>query len=201
METLALLLTVAAVTLAGAASPGPGFLALVRAAAARGRGAGLRTAAGLVSGSVVWACAALFGLGLLFELAPWLQTALRLAGAAYLAWLALSLWRGAARPPAEAPEPARRPFRAALLLQLSNPKAAVFFGSVFVTVLPAQAPAALALAILATVPAVEFLWFSALALAFSTAPVRARYARLRGAIDRICGGLMAALAARLAWAG
>ncbi|MFT6775063.1 MAG: threonine/homoserine/homoserine lactone efflux protein [Paracoccaceae bacterium] len=200
LATFMILLGVAAVDLAGAASPGPGFLAVTRIAAANGRRAGLACALGLATGSALWAAAALFGLGAVFAAAPWAQTTLRLAGAVYLMWLAAALWRrGGAAATDAPPAPVRRPFRGAVLLQMANPKTAVFFGSIFLTVLPAHPSLALACAIIATVAATEALWFAALALAFGSAPVQARYARLRGRIDRVCGALMAALGARLAW--
>lgn len=195
-EILLALLTVAAVDLAGAASPGPAFVSLTRTAAARGRGAGLRCALGLATGSSLWAGAAMFGLAAVFAAAPWLTEVLRLGGAAYLAWLALKMWRGAGRPATG--EAGRRPFRGAILLQMSNPKTAVFFGSIFVTLVPADPSPLLAAAIVATVFATEVLWFSVLALAFGAAPVRRRFEKARGWIDRICGAAMIALAARLA---
>lgn len=200
LATLMILLGIAAIDLAGAVSPGPGFLALTRISASAGRRAGLACALGLATGSALWATAALFGLAAVFAAAPWAQTALRLVGAAYLMWLAVALWRrGGAAATDAPPAPVRRPFRGAVLLQMANPKTAVFFGSIFITVLPAHPSPALAAGIIATVALTEALWFGFLAMAFGSAPVQARYARLRGRIDRVCGALMAALGARLAW--
>jgi threonine/homoserine/homoserine lactone efflux protein len=175
-------------------------VAITRIAASSGRRAGLLCALGLAAGSALWAAAALFGLAAVFAAAPWAQTALRLAGAAYLIWMAVRLWRRADAPIAPLAPRKGHPFRSAVLLQLANPKTAVFFGSIFITVAPAHPSPALAGAIIATVALTETLWFAALALAFGSAPVQRRYARLRGRIDRVCGAAMACLGARLIWA-
>jgi threonine/homoserine/homoserine lactone efflux protein len=198
-EIALILLGVAAVDLAGAVSPGPGFVSLTRVAASHGRRAGLKCALGLAVGSSLWAAAALFGLAALFAAAPWAQAALKLGGAIYLIWLAFKLWSNSDAPDADAPKAIARPFRGAVLVQMANPKTAVFFGSIFITVLPAHPSPMMAAGIVATVLFTEIAWFSLLALAFGAAPVQARYRALRGRIDRVCGALMAALGARLAW--
>lgn len=199
-ETLLVLLSIAAVDLAGAASPGPAFLGITRTAAAGGRGAGLRFGLGLACGSAIWAGAALFGLSAVFAAAPWLEGALKLAGAAYLLYLAVTLWRRAARGADIRAEAApKSPFRSAVLLQMANPKTAVFFGSIFITVAPADPTPAMSAMIAGTVALTEILWFSTLALAFGSEAVQRRYARVGATVDRICGAAMTALAARMAW--
>ena len=198
-EILLTLATIGAVNFAAAASPGPAFIAQTRTAAAAGRRRGLACAAGLAAGSSIWAVAALFGLAAVFAAFPWLATALRYVGAAYLMWLAVSLLRKAGAPEAaEAAAAGAKGFRGGLLLQLANPKAAVFFGSVFVAMMPAESSLALSAAIVAVVALTDFLWFAGIAMAFGAAPVRARFASARSWIDRIAGAAMAALAVRLA---
>jgi threonine/homoserine/homoserine lactone efflux protein len=89
-------------------------------------------------------------------------------------------------------------FREALLVQLSNPKVAVFFGSVFLTLLPADAPQWLYIAVPAIVFADEFVWFALVALLFSRNAVRGFYRRARIWIERLTGGVLAALGLTLA---
>ncbi len=133
-----------AVHLLVVASPGPAFLAVSRTAISTSRAAGVVAAAAMATGALIWAVATLFGLHVLFAKAPWLYDAMRLGGAAYLIYLGLGMLRGAWRGGAIAAEVAvpagHRTFLRALGVQLSNPKAAVFFGSIFVTLLPAEAP-------------------------------------------------------------
>lgn len=196
LDTLLVLASIAVVVLAAAAVPGPAFVALTRTAAASGRRAGIACAAGLAVGSMIWATAAMFGLAALFAAAPWLATVLKVAGAGYLLWLAVKVLRNAGAEAGGAARPVT--FRGALALQLSNPKPAVFFGSVFVAIIPADASPALSAAIVALVGLTDGGWFCLLALAFGASSVRDWFRTWRRWIDRICGAAMAAMAVRLA---
>jgi RhtB (resistance to homoserine/threonine) family protein len=184
-------------------SPGPSFVVVMRAALAQGTTQALWVAFGLGLGTFVWAAAALFGLGLLFAAFPWLYLALRVAGAAFLLWMAIMLWRHARAPLPEAEAAAsdvRGPLaalRTGMLTQLANPKVAVFFGSIFVTFLPPEPGLAFQLTALGCCVLVEWLWFGLVALAFTRPVVRTRYAAAKHVIDRVTGTVLAGLGARL----
>ncbi|MGI3164543.1 LysE family translocator [Pseudooceanicola sp. 200-1SW] len=208
---LSVLLTVFAVHLVAAISPGPAVLMTMRTAITGGfaRGAGFALGVGL--GAVAWAAAAVLGLATLFEVAPRLLIALKIAGAAYLLHLAWKMWRGADQPLALTPgcgattapqaPGARALARLALrglTTQLANPKPAIFFGAVFVTIVPRDAGPGLFAAILAVVFANEVLWNLAVARIFSLDRARAGYTRLKSAIDRGLGAALAALGLKVA---
>ncbi|WP_310673576.1 LysE family transporter, partial [Burkholderia multivorans] len=89
-------------------------------------------------------------------------------------------------------------YRKGLLVGLTNPKAAAFFGSLFVTLLPAHAPAWVHGATLAVVVAVSLSWFCTVALLFSTNRVQTGYAKLRKPIDAVMGTILLGLGAKLA---
>ncbi|MGM0585798.1 MAG: LysE family translocator [Pseudomonadota bacterium] len=196
-------LTLAGVALVhffGAASPGPSFVLVARTAAAASRARGLRMALGMGIGAAIWAAGAVLGLALLFETAPLLYDAMRLAGAAFLIWLAVTMWRHAESPLASdaAPAGGEAPLRHALMVQLSNPKVMVFFGSVFVGFVPPDAPAWMIAVILANVLIVEGGWYALVARVFSARRVRERYQRMKAWADRGFGTVMGALGLRLA---
>ena len=65
-------------------SPGPDFVVTI-SGAARSRRAGLATAAGIVTGTAIWASASAAGLGLVFAHYRWVAEVVRLLGAGYLA--------------------------------------------------------------------------------------------------------------------
>ena len=67
---LLLLLSVAAVNLLGAASPGPAFFIVSRTAVGQSRKAGLATAAGVSIATVIWAFGAIHGLVMCYVFAP-----------------------------------------------------------------------------------------------------------------------------------
>lgn len=203
MELILGILGVALAHLVAVVSPGPSFLVVTRTALSQSRRAGVWTAVGLGVGSVLWALAALFGLKLLFTAVPWLYAGLKLAGALYLFYLAVMLWRHAQAPLPQtatvgsAPGSGRQALRLGLLTQLANPKAAVFFGSVFVALLPPEAPGWLPALLLAIIFATEFAWYGFIALAFSTLRLRRAYAGIKAWIDRAAGLILGALGVRL----
>ena len=82
--------------------------------------------------------------------------------------------------------------------QLANPKPAVFFGAVFITLVPAHAGPGLFAAILGVVFVNEFVWNLVVARIFSLETARLGYTRLKSGIDRVLGGLLAALGVKIA---
>jgi threonine/homoserine/homoserine lactone efflux protein len=197
----------AVVHLLAVASPGPSTVLVIQTAAVSGRRAGLLAAFAMMLGALVWAAAALFGLQVLFARFEWLYLAFRIAGALYLLYLAYMLLRHAGAPLPEADLSAADPsavlagawqgFLKALLLQLSNPKVMVFMGSIFISLLPAQPPSWMDATVLAIVAANEFTWFALLALLFSGGAARAFYRRTKLWLDRLMGGVLGLLGARL----
>ncbi len=203
MESILILTGFVAVHLLAVMSPGPSFLVVARASVARSRRSAIWSALGMGAGSVVWALAALFGLDVLFQIAPWLYTAMKLAGALFLIYLAVMLWRHAdrpvpvLRPSGDSARSALAAFRLGLFTQLANPKVVVFFGSIFLAVLPAERPGWMSLALLVLVFFDEFLWYAIVAIAFSVERLRSGYQRLKRIIDRVTGGFLGLLGLRM----
>ena len=206
MDYAIALLGLALVHLLAVASPGPSTVLVIQTAAVAGRRGGLLAALAMMAGALLWAAAALFGLQALFARFEWLYLAFRIGGAIYLFYLAVQLWRHARDPlPEIAVGRAIRltgwqGFLRALLLQLSNPKIMVFFGSIFLSLLPQNLPAWMDATVLAIVAVNEFTWFALLALLFSGGPARAFYRRAKFWLDRFMGGALALLGLRLAFA-
>jgi threonine/homoserine/homoserine lactone efflux protein len=200
------LLGLAFVHLLAVASPGPSTVLVIQTAAVAGRRGGLLAALAMMVGALLWAAAALFGLQALFARFAWLYLAFRIGGAIYLVYLAVQLWRHARDPLPEIPAGGAvrttgwQGFLRALLLQLSNPKIMVFFGSIFLSLLPQNLPVWMDATVLAIVAANEFTWFALLALLFSGGPARAFYRRAKFWLDRFMGGALALLGLRLALA-
>jgi threonine efflux protein len=186
-----------------AASPGPAFLAVSRTAIGMSRSAGVIAAGAMATGALIWAVGTLLGLHVLFAKAPWVYDALRLGGAAYLIYLGLGMlrtsWRGGGADTRAAMAPATgRTFLRCLAVQLSNPKAAVFFGSIFVTLLPAAAPLWVKGAALVILACNEFGWYALVALVLSAPRAQRIYGRAKRALDALFGGFLTALGVKLA---
>ena len=209
MNYAAQLAAIAGVMLLACISPGPDMLAVTSHAFARRR-AGVCAAAGIATSHALWATLAVFGLGLILARLAWLYEGIRIAGGVYLLYLGARTLMGLRRPAgapqaAAAPAAAKSPsqsgmhaYRRGLLVGLTNPKAAAFFGSLFVTLLPAHAPLWVHGATIVTVAAVSVGWFTSIALLFSTGSVQRGYARLRRPVDALMGSVLVALGARLA---
>jgi threonine efflux protein len=150
----------------------------------------------------------LLGLHLLFERFAWLQTAIRMAGGAYLVYLGLMMLK-ASFGPAELPETSTTTgprsdaaaFSSGLLTNLSNPKALVYFGSIFATLLPVSISIPAKMAVFALVTAESLLWFSVLAVLFSLPVPRRAYQRANRWIDRIAGVAFGGFGLRLLFSG
>ena len=201
--TLAAFLAVALLHLMAAISPGPAVLMAARTGVTEGFRTGAFLAAGIGVGGVIWAAAALFGLGLVFQAAPALLWTLKIVGAGYLIWMAWGLWRAADRPldmgvQTRLPRSAGQAFRLGVLTQLANPKPAVLFSAIFIGTVPPEAPAFVHAGLLAVVFLNETLWNILVARIFSLDRTRAVYISLKTIIDRTFGGLLALLGVKIA---
>ncbi len=205
MDDLLLVAGILGVLALGVVSPGPSFVLVARTAIATSRAAGLASALGMGAGGVVFGTLALLGLHAVFAAMPTLYDGLKLAGGAYLLWLAFMIWRGAgrvARPledGAEGPESGglAAAFATGLLTQLGNPKTAVVYGSVFAAFLPAPVPGWMFFVLPVAIFLLEAGWYAIVALLFSAAGPRRTYLGWRTTIDRTAGAAMGALGAGL----
>lgn len=91
------------------------------------------------------------------------------------------------------------PFARGFLTQISNPKVVVFFGSIFVAMLPREVPPWMIAALLAIVTLNEVVWYSLVSLFFGAPPVRTFYIGAKRWIDRATGVFLGALGLRLLW--
>jgi threonine/homoserine/homoserine lactone efflux protein len=154
-------------------------------------------------GGTLFGTLALLGLTALLARAGWLYVGIKLLGGAYLVYLGIAIWRGATSTltvAAKAPGAragAARAFWIGLATQMSNPKTAVVYASVFAALMPAHPPLWFVLALPPALFALEALWYAVVALAFSSGGPRAAYLGAKTWIDRVAGSVMAALGLRL----
>ena len=180
-------------------SPGPALVVTIKTAVTRGQGAGVRLSLGLATAVTLWAMASLLGLSLLFSVAPYLQTAFRFIGAAYLIWLGISMWRHANAPlPTAAAHTNANSFRLGFITDLANPKALAYFTAVFATLVPADITLFQSMVLLAMIFAIEFVWYGLVSVCFSRPRVQTVYIRLKKWIDRLFGTILTALGLKLA---
>ena len=174
-------------------SPGPNILAVIATSMERGRQAGKALALGVATGSVLWGVSTLFGLTALIALYASVMTVIKIAGAAYLLWLAYKAFRSASRRDA-APLHAEALdggfwiyYRRGLTIQMSNPKAALSWIAIMSLVMGADTPVWVGALFVGSVAVLSMLGHMAYAVAFSTAGMVAGYRRGRRVIEACLG--------------
>lgn len=181
-------------------TPGQDTALTIRNTLLAGRSGGIATAAGVVSGQLVWALAASAGLSAVLLASAPLFMAIRIAGAAYLVLLGVQALvaaiRGAHRVDADAaPRRRRAPYRQGVLSNLGNPKMAVFFTSL----LPQFGSSFAAMLALGLVFAtLTLVWLSAYAVAVAKATNFLQRSWVRRALDAVTGLVLVALGLRVA---
>ena len=192
---LSTLLTIWLLHMAALITPGANVL-LISQLAASGQARGATLAAwGVATGAALWSSAAVLGVHALFAAFPAFRLGLQVAGALYLLYIASRLWRSTASATAgDAPWMGGwRAYRLGLLTNLSNPKSALFFGSVFSTALPAEPGPLLLTAAVLLIVCNATAWHLGLAYVFSRRRVQAGYAAQRGWLGRVACAALGAL--------
>lgn len=197
------LLGILGALLLGAVSPGPSFVLVSRVAMNVSRRDGLAAAVGMGVGGAIFATLAVLGIATILIQAEWLYIVCRILGGSYLIYLGIRTWLGASQPlrasgtTTMVRPSATRYFSVGLLTQLSNPKTAVVYASIFSALLPATVPTWLFLSLPPLVFALEASWYSLVALALSTNGPRSLNVRWKAWVDRTAGVIIGALGVRL----
>jgi threonine/homoserine/homoserine lactone efflux protein len=203
MQELATLASIVAALSVGVISPGPSFVMVARVAVASSRTRALATALGMGAGGAIFGAAALLGLQSVLLAVPALYVALRVLGGLYLCYLGFLIFRSAQQPLAVVGGGGRDshgPFGAFWLgvtTQVSNPKTAIVYASVFAALLPASFSLGFAAAVLAAVFFVEAAWYALVALLFSSAGPQRAYLSYKSWVDRAAGAVMFGLGLKL----
>jgi RhtB (resistance to homoserine/threonine) family protein len=195
-------LTIVVVHLLAVASPGPDFAIMIRQSLLQSRRNALMSAAGIALGILIHVSYSLLGIGLIIQQSVALFTLLKIIGAGYLTWIALHALRakpGGIHVQAAAGEnqTAGGAFRLGFLTNLLNPKATLFFVSVFSVVISPETPALLQAGYGIYMAIVTFFWFAGVAIFFTLPQVRKVFVRFGHWLDRLMGGILLLLAGQL----
>ena len=220
-----LLYTLAALGLS--LSPGPNSLLALTHGALHGARASIATLVGGSIGFTFIIALSMFGIGALLQASPLALKTLQWAGAAYLAWLGVQVWRSpplrlsfdqpvppsnetACPAPPEGnpstsegsppPPSSGSLFRQGLFAASTNPKGILFFGAFLPQFIePAGSVMMQFIIMAATFVVIEF--FVELALATTAQRVAGWLARVGRTFNRVCGALFVGLALALPWRG
>lgn len=190
------------VALLAAMSPGPDFLVVSKNSVGHSRKAGIMTALGVGLGNSIHVTYTVIGIGLIISQSIFLFSAIKIAGALYLVYLGVHLMteRQEEAPIAssEMPIGSRQAFKQGFLTNVLNPKATLFFVSVFSQFVSPSLPVAVRTLFGAEAVVVVSLWFIALAFVLTVAPVRAVIGKVQARVMKVMGAALLLLGVKVA---
>jgi len=190
------------------ATPGPNMLMVMSVSARHGVRTAVVAMLGCMTALLAMMSISAAGLGAVLQTSPQVFEVLRLAGAAYLAYLGVKVWRSSVHEQsADAPlvvAPVLNTgtiYRQAFLVAASNPKAILFAAAFFPQFIHADAPQLPQFAILlATFTLIEVGWYLVYALSGKRLSVYLQRATVMRTFNRLTGGVFIGFAALMATA-
>lgn len=195
---------VALAHLLAVASPGPDFALVLKQSIRHGRRTAIWTSCGVGTAILLQVAYSLLGLGLLIRSSELWFNVVKYAGATYLTWVGIQSLRarpaaaGAGIQPPDATAPDHRgAFATGFVTNVLNPKATLFFISLFALVVSAHTPKSIQAAYGVWLALATAGWFSFVSVVFTQPEVRARFLRHSHWIERALGVVFLAFAASL----
>ncbi|WP_028584962.1 LysE family transporter [Desulfogranum mediterraneum] len=199
------LCTIALVHLLAVASPGPDFAIIVRQSISHGRATALWSSLGVACGILIHVCYCLLGIGVIVSQSILAFTLMKLVGACYLFYLGIRCL--AARPQNQAilvgekacqTPTIRQAIWTGFLTNGLNPKATLFFLSLFTVVIQPATPLPIQVGYGLYMAVATGIWFSLLSLFFGHAPVRSSFLKIGHWFERLTGAVLILLGLKLA---
>ena len=197
-------LSVALAHLLAVASPGPDFAIVLKQSLNHGRRTAIWTSIGIGTAILLHITYSLLGLGLLVRSSTLWFNGVKYAGAAYIAWLGVQALRAKPRHDLSgiaSPDPApstHGAFVTGFLTNALNPKATLFFLSLYVMLVSPQTPRWVQAAYGAWMAGATMAWFCLVSALFTKPEIRNKFLRHGHWIDRALGVVFLGFAAKLA---
>jgi len=197
-----------AMTFVVSATPGPNMLLVMSISARYGLRSAVLAMAGCMTALLAMLSLSAAGLGALLQSFPAVFDALRLCGAAYLAYLGVKCWRAPVQDQTAAPSDAPALtavaasgalYRQGFLVAASNPKAILFAAAFFPQFInPSQTQFPQFAVLLATFSVIEVAWYFVYAVSGKRLSVYLQRATIMKAFNRATGGVFVGFAALMA---
>lgn len=205
MEYLPTIATVAVIHLLAVMSPGPDFIMTMRNSLLYSRRSGIYSSIGLGLGILVHVAYCLAGIAIIISQSIVVFTILKYLGAAYLIYIGIKSLRtkaNGAELSAEQTEPKDmtklQALRSGFITNATNPKATLFFLSLFTLVIEPATPFIIKAVMGIEMAIATALWFSLIALLVSHKAIRSRITRFQHYIERFMGAVLIAFGVKLA---
>lgn len=188
------------------ASPGPDFALVLKQSILKGRNNALVTSAGIATGILVHVSYCVLGVAIVISQSPTVFAALKYLAAAYLAYIGVMALR--AKPASQQAQQVQtntqaesmvKAFSRGFLVNALNPKATLFFLSLFTLVISVETPITVQVGYGLYMAVATLVWFSFLSIVLSRSKVRAFFLRAGHWFDRGIGVVLIGLAIRVVW--
>lgn len=199
--------TVALVHLLAVASPGPDFAVVLRNGVTQGRQAAMLTSIGVGCAIFIHVLYSVLGIGLIVANSLWLFNLVKLVGAGYLIYIGIMSLRAGARSQQDIEldggnaMTSRQAFINGFLTNGTNPKALLFFLSLFSVVISHDTPIAVQFAYGVYMMVATALWFMLLSYLLTTQRVRRQFLKVGHWFERTMGLALLGLGIRLLFSG
>ena len=177
----------------GMFTPGPNILAVIGTSMSVGRSEGKALALGVATGTFCWSMRTALGLTALVSTYASIMIFLKIVGAVYLLWLAFKAFKSAMTVKELDVRPVRLDggpvafYRRGLLIQMTNAKAALVWIAIMSLAMDGQAPIWVAALVVVGTSIISTVGHVIYAVAFSTSPVVAAYAKARRWLEGVLG--------------
>lgn len=206
MEYLPLILAAVVAHFLAVVSPGPDFILVTRNSLIYSRRTGFYTAIGIGLGILVHVAYSLIGIGFIIAQSILLFSIIKFIGAAYLIYIGYKAFTAKTSNTKIASEKMVKDldrweaFKMGFITNATNPKATLFFLSLFTVLITPQTPLYIKLGLGIEMAIATFVWFAFLSLILSHRLIKGRIAKVQHYAERIMGMILVALGIRLAFA-
>ncbi|WP_448213640.1 LysE family translocator [Colwellia sp. MEBiC06753] len=196
-------LSLTAICIMGALSPGPSLALVVRNTLAGGASAGYASAISHGLGVALYAAITSTGIAILLVKSPVVFSIIQYAGAAFLLYLGINALRSKKQhltldePDVNAQSGQVNGWRDGFLIAFLNPKLAIFFLALFSQFVDAEASNMQKVIMTATVGTIDALWYCLVTYGLTRGPILNKLKANSHIIDKVTGCFLVLLAARV----
>ncbi|AUI88372.1 lysine transporter LysE [Vibrio azureus] len=199
--TLSDLISLFAICLLGAMSPGPSLAVVAKHALSGGRINGLATAWAHAMGIAIYACLTLLGLAIVLHQSPIIFKTITILGALYLVYLGVNALRskGGISEKLESGQATSvvKSAREGFFMAILSPKIAIFFTALFSQFISLDSPIGVKVTIVSLPFLIDGLWYTFVTMVLSDVRVVDKIRSKAGLIDKLTGVILILLAIRV----
>ena len=200
MENLLPLVTLVSIHLLALVSPGPNFFVSVKQGLSYPRSNQIATTAGIATGTLSYTLLGFLGVSAIIAQSVVVYSTIKLLGALYLIYLGIQAFRSKSKAvdiddvtQVASEQSQFGAYRLGFLTCVSNPKAAIYFFTIFTTVLSPDTSTFIKVIVVILLPLLSWTWYTLVASFFSLRQFRQLYARFQRGVNLAFGTIMITL--------